>query len=116
VYTFAVDQSLFVHLRQHRRFPENVVRIFAAELLTVLEYLHERHLSFPKLEPENIFLDEDGTRVGVQRACLPVARDGLMLGRWLFYHHRTCVRQRFLPVSTSAVPAPGFSYTGIQVS
>lgn len=60
IYTYAVDQSLFVHLRQHRRFPEHVVRLFAAEIVLALGYLHKLGKSFPKLEPENIFLDEDG--------------------------------------------------------
>jgi len=74
IYSYAIDQSLFVHLRQHRRLPEHVARLFIAEVVLALDYLHKQELTFSKLEPENIFLDEDGhTCISDFLLCLPSA-------------------------------------------
>ncbi len=60
VYTYALDQSLFVHLRQHRRLPELVACMFGAEIASALNYLHGLGRTFNNLGPEMVFLDEDG--------------------------------------------------------
>lgn len=60
IYSFALGQNLFVHLREHRRFPEEVARFFAAEVISGITYLHSKGIKFFNMGPENIFLDEDG--------------------------------------------------------
>jgi len=60
VYTLAPDESLFVHWRTHRRFPETVAKFFVAEVVLVLGYLHSHGYVFWNMGPETIFLDEAG--------------------------------------------------------
>ncbi|KAI1131228.1 kinase-like protein [Nemania abortiva] len=51
---------LFSHLQKIRRFDADISRLYAAELLCVLEYLHERGITFACLKPENILVDAFG--------------------------------------------------------
>ncbi|GJN67542.1 protein kinase DC2 [Purpureocillium lilacinum] len=54
--------ELFSYLRRLRRFDEPVARFYAAEIVLVLEYLHERQggVAYRDLKPENLLLDRDG--------------------------------------------------------
>ena len=54
--------ELFSYLRKYRRFDEPVARFYAAEIVLVLEYLHERQdgVAYRDLKPENLLLDEQG--------------------------------------------------------
>ncbi|KAL7931091.1 kinase-like domain-containing protein [Trichoderma chlorosporum] len=54
--------ELFSYLRKYRRFEEQVARFYAAEIVLVLEYLHERQggVAYRDLKPENLLLDQDG--------------------------------------------------------
>ena len=52
--------ELFYLLRRNRKFPENVARFYAAEILLGLEYLHKRNIIYRDLKPENILIDKDG--------------------------------------------------------
>ncbi|OIW31341.1 camp-dependent protein kinase catalytic subunit [Coniochaeta ligniaria NRRL 30616] len=54
--------ELFSYLRKWRRFDEDMARFYAAEIVLVLEYLHERQggVAYRDLKPENLLLDEEG--------------------------------------------------------
>ncbi|KAF4213296.1 hypothetical protein CNMCM5878_000107 [Aspergillus fumigatiaffinis] len=52
---------LFDHLQRERQFNAHKARFYAAELVCILEYLHEdKHIILNSLEPENILLDSSG--------------------------------------------------------
>ncbi|KFA48636.1 hypothetical protein S40293_04537 [Stachybotrys chartarum IBT 40293] len=54
--------ELFSYLRKFRRFAEPAARFYAAEIVLVLEYLHEQQggVAYRDLKPENLLLDQDG--------------------------------------------------------
>ncbi|CAJ2503746.1 Uu.00g111400.m01.CDS01 [Anthostomella pinea] len=54
--------ELFSYLRRHRRFPEEWAQFFAAEIVLVLEFLHEKQggVAYRDLKPENLLLDSQG--------------------------------------------------------
>ncbi|KAI9163326.1 cAMP-dependent protein kinase catalytic subunit 3 [Paramyrothecium foliicola] len=54
--------ELFSYLRKFRRFDEPTARFYAAEIVLVLEYLHEQQggVAYRDLKPENLLLDQDG--------------------------------------------------------
>ncbi|ROV95356.1 hypothetical protein VSDG_06013 [Cytospora chrysosperma] len=54
--------ELFSYLRKFRRFNEPMARYYAAEIVLVLEYLHEKQggVAYRDLKPENLLLDEEG--------------------------------------------------------
>lgn len=54
--------ELFSYLRKFRRFEEQTARFYAAEIVLVLEYLHEQQgrVAYRDLKPENLLLDQDG--------------------------------------------------------
>ncbi|KAK3336409.1 kinase-like domain-containing protein [Cercophora scortea] len=54
--------ELFSYLRKFRRFDEDMARFYAAEIVLVLEYLHEQQggIAYRDMKPENLLLDADG--------------------------------------------------------
>jgi serine/threonine protein kinase len=52
--------ELFFYIRKYGRLPEDVARFYAAELVLVILYLHERKVVYRDLKPENILLDVQG--------------------------------------------------------
>lgn len=54
--------ELFSYLRRHRRFPVEWAQFYAAEIVLVLEYLHEQQggIAYRDLKPENLLLDAQG--------------------------------------------------------
>lgn len=53
--------EVFSYLRKQKRFDENTSRFYAAEIVLILEFLHEREgVAYRDLKPENLLLDADG--------------------------------------------------------
>lgn len=57
---FVQGGELFSHLRRAVRFSADVSRFYAANIILVLEYLHNRNLIYRDLKPENLLLDSSG--------------------------------------------------------
>eukprot|EP00808_Paulinella_micropora_P016041 g16520.t1 len=51
--------SIAHYLTKHTRFPEKVVRTLAAQVLSALEYLHDKNMSFSMLSSEKIYLEPE---------------------------------------------------------
>ncbi|KAJ6218094.1 hypothetical protein RDWZM_009251 [Blomia tropicalis] len=71
--------ELFTHLYQRDSFPEDAVRIYAAELILALESLHKRGIIYRDIKLENILLDSEGhivlTDFGLCKQFLPHESD-----------------------------------------
>ncbi|KAJ4298659.1 cytochrome c oxidase subunit 1 [Collariella sp. IMI 366227] len=54
--------ELFTYLRKYRRFDEDIARFYAAEIVLILEHLHEDlgGIAYRDLKPENLLLDGEG--------------------------------------------------------
>ncbi|KAL2183221.1 Pkinase-domain-containing protein [Thermothelomyces heterothallicus CBS 203.75] len=54
--------ELFTYLRKYRRFDEDMARFYAAEIVLILEHLHEQQggIAYRDMKPENLLLDADG--------------------------------------------------------
>jgi len=52
---------VFSYLRKAKRFDENTARFYAAEIVLILEFLHEHEgVAYRDLKPENLLLDAEG--------------------------------------------------------
>lgn len=52
---------MFSYLRRARRFNEPTSQFYAAEIVLILEYLHEKEgVAYRDLKPENILIDAEG--------------------------------------------------------
>lgn len=60
---FSSSDSLVAYLEENRRFPEEVVRFFAAQIVLALEHLHNKGVVAYSLSPEVLFVDADGHAV-----------------------------------------------------
>ncbi|KAI9649369.1 cytochrome c oxidase subunit 1 [Ciborinia camelliae] len=53
--------EVFSYLRKAKRFDENTARFYAAEIVLILEFLHEREgVAYRDMKPENLLLDAEG--------------------------------------------------------
>ena len=60
VMEFLNGGELFHHLRKEKRFSEERVIFYAAEIALALECLHQHNFVYRDLKPENILVDSDG--------------------------------------------------------
>lgn len=60
VMQFVQGGELFKHLSEQRRFSEDRVRFYAAQIALALGYLHKSNIYYRDLKPENILLGLDG--------------------------------------------------------
>ena len=52
--------ELFSHLKGNEVFSEEKARVYAAEIVHALGYLHSNKIIYRDLKPENILLDSNG--------------------------------------------------------
>jgi serine/threonine protein kinase len=52
--------ELFSRLRKEGRFANDVGLFYACEILLSLQYLHQRHIVYRDLKPENLLIDKEG--------------------------------------------------------
>lgn len=60
VMQFVQGGELFKHLSEQRRFSEQRVKFYAAQIALALGYLHKSNIYYRDLKPENILLGLDG--------------------------------------------------------
>lgn len=60
VMDFINGGELFFHLKKLKRFPEDLVKLYSAELFLSLDHLHKHNVVFRDLKPENVLMDKDG--------------------------------------------------------
>ncbi|KAJ5079900.1 non-specific serine/threonine protein kinase [Anaeramoeba ignava] len=91
-YSFQTDEKLFMildyvsggelyfHLKQEKRFSNERVRLYAAEIILAIEYLHKLDIIYRDLKLENILLDSDGhikiTDFGLVKENISEQKDG----------------------------------------
>lgn len=52
--------ELFFHLKLHSKFEESVVKIWAAEMVVALEFMHSKNILLRGIKPTDLVLDKDG--------------------------------------------------------
>ena len=57
---FVNGGDLRFHLEKQKKFKEEVVKFYAAEVIIALDYLHQQNIIYRDLKPDNILLDKDG--------------------------------------------------------
>ena len=57
---YAGGGTLFFHLKKKKRFNEQEIVFYAAEIILAIEYLHSKQIIYRDLKPENVLLDQDG--------------------------------------------------------
>jgi serine/threonine protein kinase len=57
---FMQGGELFYHLRRETRFNESKTKIYTAQIVLAIEYLHKNKIIYRDLKPENVLLDRDG--------------------------------------------------------
>jgi serine/threonine protein kinase len=57
---YIVGGEFFTHLRKAGRFENPVSKFYAAQIVTVFEYLHNQDFIYRDLKPENLLLDVEG--------------------------------------------------------
>jgi serum/glucocorticoid-regulated kinase 2 len=60
VMKFMRGGELYSILTKEKRFPESRVRFYAAQIGLALSHLHQGHIIYRDIKPENILLDDDG--------------------------------------------------------
>ncbi|CAK58167.1 unnamed protein product (macronuclear) [Paramecium tetraurelia] len=67
-------------LNKIKRFPEELVKLYACEIILALEDLHKRNIIFRDLKPDNILLDAEGhvllTDFGLSKEGIPLSNQG----------------------------------------
>ncbi len=52
--------ELFLHLSNEKRFPEERVKFYGAQIALALGHLHKSKIIYRDIKPENILMDVDG--------------------------------------------------------
>ncbi|VDL91515.1 unnamed protein product [Schistocephalus solidus] len=57
---FVIGGEMFTLLRNMRRFPENMVKFYGAQVVLAFEYLHRLTIAYRDLKPENLLITGEG--------------------------------------------------------
>lgn len=58
---FCPGGEVFTYLRRAHQFEEDIARFYAAEIVLILEFLHDvKGIAYRDLKPENILIDAEG--------------------------------------------------------
>ena len=57
---YAPGGDMGMSLANHRRFQVDLARVYAAEIVLALEYLHKKDIIFRDLKPDNVVFDSEG--------------------------------------------------------
>lgn len=60
LFEYVPGGELFTYLREKVRFSASDALFYVAEIISVLEYLHERDIVYRDLKPENLLIDNEG--------------------------------------------------------
>ncbi|GLD94151.1 hypothetical protein PINS_up002762 [Pythium insidiosum] len=60
VLEYVIGGEFFTHLRKAGRFDNNTARFYAAQVVSIFEYLHGQDFIYRDLKPENLLLDSEG--------------------------------------------------------
>jgi serine/threonine protein kinase len=66
--------ELCSYMRRYKRFTLEASKIYAAQLVSILEYLHSRNIAHRDLNPENILLDSYGKLKLVDFGCANIIK------------------------------------------
>lgn len=60
VMEYVLGGELFTILRRAQKFPNDIAKFYAAEVILAFEYLHSMNIVYRDLKPENILINKDG--------------------------------------------------------
>ena len=60
VMPFIKGGELYTHFLKNKRFPEEVVKFYATQIIIAIGHLHEKEIAHRDLKLENILIEEDG--------------------------------------------------------
>jgi serine/threonine protein kinase len=60
VLEYGVGGEFFTHLRKAGRLDNNTGKFYAAQIVSIFEYLHAQEVIYRDLKPENLLLDQEG--------------------------------------------------------
>ena len=60
LFEYLCGGELFTYLRNAGQFVDSTCMFYAAEIVSVLDYLHARSIVYRDIKPENLLLDTEG--------------------------------------------------------
>jgi len=57
---FIPGGELFTYIRKYGRFNSMTAKFYTAQIILILEYLHEQNIAIRDIKPESIVIDENG--------------------------------------------------------
>ncbi|POM74879.1 AGC/PKA protein Kinase, partial [Phytophthora palmivora] len=60
VLEYVIGGEFFTHLRKAGRFDNNAAKFYAAQVVSIFEYMHSQDFIYRDLKPENLLLDNEG--------------------------------------------------------